>query len=113
MCVCVCVESVPHYISWSRRVKLKDYKAIINGRYFFDLPVKNIERTSQNLMKITERGDGLITSNLLDYPYFTEHHKIIALNFCRQQILSAGLRTIDTIISLKVCNMIIYSCSPS
>ena len=55
--------------------------------------------------------------NLLDYPYFTEHHKIITLNFCRQQILSAGLRTIDTIISLKVCNviitLIIYSCSAS
>ena len=42
-----------------------------DGKYFFDQPVKNDQRTYHNIRKITTgQGDDYTTACLLDYVYF-------------------------------------------
>ena len=51
---------------------------MINGRNFFDQPVKNYIRTCDNIRKITTgQGDDYATGCLLDYPYFKKSCKMI------------------------------------
>ena len=52
-------------------VEIKDYNAMINGRNFFDQPVRNNLITYDNIRKIAiGQGDDYITGCLLDYNYF-------------------------------------------
>ena len=61
--------------------EIKDYNIIIDGRNFFDQPIKN-----DNIIKIaTGQGDDYTTGCLLDYNYFKEHYKLIAINISKQQ----------------------------
>ena len=53
-------------------------------------------------MKITTGlGDGYTISCLLYYPYFEEHHKLIAIDLSKQKALDADLRAIQQIIFTK------------
>ena len=50
-------------------VEIKDYFVMINGRNFFDQPIKHFLKTYDNIRKIaTCQGDGFTTGCLLDYP---------------------------------------------
>ena len=56
------------------KVKIIDYKVMIDGHNVFDQPVKNDLRTYDNIRKIvTGQGDDYPTNSLLDYPYFKEY----------------------------------------
>ena len=56
------------------KVEIKDCNVIIDGKNFFDEPVKSDMRTYNNVQKIaTRQGDDYKTGCLLDYPYFKEH----------------------------------------
>ena len=63
-------------------VEIKDCKDCkIDGRNFFDQPVKIDVRTYENIWKIaTGQGDDYTTGCLLQYPYFKKHYKLIARN---------------------------------
>ena len=51
-------------------VTIKDYNVMIDGKNFFDQPVKDL-RTYNNIIKIaTGQGDDYATGCLLRYPYF-------------------------------------------
>ena len=66
-------------------VELKDYNIVINGENFFDQPVKN-KVTYENIRKIaTGQGDDYTTGCLLDYPYFKDSYKMIAVDLSKQQ----------------------------
>ena len=66
---------------------------MINGENFFDQPVKNNKVTYENIGKIaTGQGDDYITGCLLDYPYFKDSHKMIAVDLSKQQALDADPR---------------------
>ena len=55
---------------------------------FFDQPVKNDMRTYDNIQKIaTGQGDDYTTSCLLDYNYFNNCYKMIAIDLSKQQAL--------------------------
>ena len=61
-------------------VEVKDYNAVINGRNIFDQPVKNNFITYDNIQKIaTGQGDHYTTGCVLDYKYFNNYYKIIAM----------------------------------
>ena len=61
---------------------------MINGKNFFDQAVKNNLRTYDNIRKIaTGKDDDYITGYLLDYPYFKEYYKLIAIDLYKQQKL--------------------------
>ena len=64
---------------------------MIDGKNFFDQPVKkNDKMTYKNIRKIaTSQGDNYTTGSLLDYPYFKENYKMIAIDLRKQQALDA------------------------
>ena len=76
-------------------VEIKDYNIMINGEKFFDQPIKNRGVTYDNIRKIaTGQGDDYTTGCLLDYPYFIDTYKMIAVDLSKQQALDADPRAI-------------------
>ena len=79
-------------------VEIKDYNIVINSENFFDQPIKNNKITYDNIRKIaTGQGDDYTTGCLLDYPYFKDTYKIIAVDLSKQQVLDADPRPIQQI----------------
>ena len=57
---------------------------MIDGRNFFDQPIKNDLKT-YNIGKIaTSENDDYTTGCLLDYPYFKNYYKLIAIDLSKQ-----------------------------
>ena len=66
---------------------------MINGETLFDRPIKDSKVTYENIRKIaTGKGDDYTTGCLLDYPYFKDSYKIIAVDLSKQQALDANPR---------------------
>ena len=79
-------------------VEIKDYNIMINGENFFDQPIKNNKVTYDNIRKIAiGQEDDNTTGCLLDYPYFADTYKMIAVDLSRQQALDADPRAIQQI----------------
>ena len=63
-------------------VEIKGYNIMIDGRNFFDLPVKSNLRTSERSKLFKE----VITQGcLLDYCYFNKYYKTIAIDLSKKQ----------------------------
>ena len=78
-------------------VEIKDYNIVINGENVFDQPIKNNKITNDNIIKIaTGQGDDYTTGGLLDYPYFADTYKMIAVDLSKQA-LDADPRAIQQI----------------
>ena len=68
---------------------------MIDGKNFLDQPVKNDIRTYDNIRKIsTRKGDDYTPRCLLDYNYFKELYKLIAIDLRKQQKLDSDSRAI-------------------
>ena len=79
-------------------VEIKDCYVMINVENFFDQPIKDNKVTYENIRKIaTGRGDDHTTGCLLDYPYFKNSYKVIAIDLSKQQTLDADPRAIQSI----------------
>ena len=79
-------------------VEIKDYNIVISGENIFDQSIKNNKITYDNIRKIAKgQGDDYTTGCLLDYPYFTDTYKMIAVDLSKQQALDADPRAIQQI----------------
>ena len=79
-------------------VEIKEYNTVINGANVFDQPIKNNKTTYDNIRKIAiGQGGDYTTGFLLDYPYFKDTYKIIAVDLSKQQALDADPRAIQQI----------------
>ena len=68
---------------------------MVDGRNFFDQPIKNDQITYDNVQKIeTDQRDDYATGCLLDYLYFTEDNQLIEINLSKQQALDADPKAI-------------------
>ena len=77
-------------------VEIKDYNVMIDGKNFFDQPVKNDKVTYENIRKIaTGQGDDYTTGSLLGYIYFKNDYKMIAVDLSKQQALDANPKAIQ------------------
>ena len=66
---------------------------MIDGKNFFDQPINSMAKTYENIRKIaTGQEDDYTTGCLLDYPYFIDHYKMIAIDLSKQEALDADLR---------------------
>ena len=66
---------------------------MIDDKNVFDKSIKNDFKTYENIKKIaTGQGDDYTSGCLLDYPYFKENYKMIAIDSSKQQILDADPR---------------------
>ena len=71
---------------------------MIDGKNVFYQPVKNNKGTYENVRKIvTGQGDDYTTGCLLDYAYFKDNCKMIAIDLRKQQALDADPRAIQQI----------------
>ena len=74
-------------------VELNVYNVMINGENVFDQAVKNNKVTYEIIRKIaTGQEDDYTTGCLLDYPYFKDINKMIAVDLNKQQALDANPR---------------------
>ena len=64
-------------------VEIKDFNVLINGKSFFDLPVKIEEEAYKKIMDMSNNND-YTTGNLLDFAYFKENCKLIAIDLSKQ-----------------------------
>ena len=79
-------------------VEIKDYNIMINGENVFDQPIKNNKVTYENIRKITTgQGDDYTTGCLLDYSYFMDTYKMIAVDLNKQNVLDAHPKAIQQI----------------
>ena len=63
-------------------VEIKDFNALIDGNPFFEIPVKN-EEAYEQIIEMSKNHD-YTTGNLLDYEYFKDHYKLIAIDLSKQ-----------------------------
>ena len=91
-------QTTSHSGYYLPNVDLKSYNIVINGENFFDQPIKNKKITYVNIRKIdTGYGDDYTTGCLLDYPYFIETYKIIAVDLSKQKALDFDPKAIQQI----------------
>ena len=64
-------------------VQEKDFNVLINGKSFFEIPMKNCEETYKHIIEMGGNND-YATSNLLDYEYFSKHYKLLAIDLSKQ-----------------------------
>ena len=64
-------------------VQIKDFNVLIDGKSFFDMPIKNGEETYEQII-VMGRNNGYATGNLLDCKYFSKHYKLIAIDLRKQ-----------------------------
>ena len=55
---------------------------LINGKGFFDKPIKNEEETCAQIIEMGRNND-YTTGNLLDYEYFPKHYQLIAIDLSK------------------------------
>ena len=91
-------ERTVHTKYYLPTVEIKYYIVMMNGQNFFDQPVKNNLITYDNIRKIaTDQGDDYAVGCLLDYNYFNNYYKMIAIDFSKQEVLDADQKTIQQI----------------
>ena len=71
---------------------------MIDCKNLLDQPMNSNLKTYENIRKIaTGQGDDYTTGCLLDYSYFKDHYKMIAIDLSKQQALDADPRAIQQI----------------
>ena len=71
---------------------------MIDRKNLFDQSVKNNKATYENIKKLaTLQGDHYTTGFLLDYMYFKNYFKLIAVDLSKQKALDPDLKAIQQI----------------
>ena len=73
-------DSFSHYVP---KVQIKDFNVLIDGKNFFDLPVKNEEEAYEKNIEMSN-NNGYTTGNLLDFAYYKENYRLIAIDLSKQ-----------------------------
>ena len=76
----------------------KDEIFILNGRNFYDNPIKSDIKKYRELKKVMiGKGEDYTTGSLLDYDYFKRHYNLVAVDLSKQKELDADPRAIQQI----------------
>ena len=65
------------------KVEIKDFNVLIDKKTFFLIPVKNKEEAYEQIIEMS-KNNYYTTGNLLDYEYFKDHYKLIAIDLSKQ-----------------------------
>ena len=68
---------------YTPKVEIKDFNVLIDGKSFFDVPVKSKEEAYEKIMSISKNND-YTSGNLLDFEWFSKHYKLIAIDLSKQ-----------------------------
>ena len=81
-----------------KKIDLKKYSVIIDGRNFYDNPIESDIEKYRELKKVMiGKGEDYTTGSLLDYNYFKKHYKLVAVDLSKQKELDADPRAIQQI----------------
>ena len=61
------------------KVEVKDFNILIDGKPSFEIPVQNKKKAYEVIIEMSKTND-YRTGNLLDYEYFSNHYKLIAID---------------------------------
>ena len=80
------------------RIDITKYNVLIDGRNFYDQPINNKIRQYDEIRKVAiGKGDNYATGCLLDYKYFKDFYKLVAIDLSKQKELDADPRAIQQI----------------
>ena len=72
---------------------------MIDRRHFYDQPINDLIKQYDKVRKVsTEYGDDYTTGCLLDYAYFKDNYRLIAVDLSKQKALDADPRAIQQIV---------------
>ena len=74
-------DSFLHY--YAPKGQIKDFNVSIDGKSFFDLPIKNEEKAYEKIIDMSINNN-YMTGNLLDFAYYKENYKLIAIDLSKQ-----------------------------
>ena len=74
-------DSFLHY--YVPKAQIKDFNVLIDGKSFLDLPVKNEEEAYEKIIDMYNNND-YTTGSLLDFAYYKENYKLIAIDSSKQ-----------------------------
>ena len=64
-------------------INIKDFNVLIDGKSFFDLPLKNEEEAYEKIIEIN-RNNEYKMGNLPYFAYFKENYRLIAIDLSKQ-----------------------------
>ena len=64
-------------------IKANDFNVLIDGKFFFDLSVKNDEEAYEKIIDMSNNSD-YTTGILLDCAYYKKHSRLIAIDLSKQ-----------------------------
>ena len=69
---------------------IKDYNVMIKAENFLDQSIKSNKVAYENIGKVAaDQRDDYVTGCLLDYPYFKDSYKMIAIDLSKQNALNS------------------------
>ena len=75
--------------------EIKNYHVLIDGRNFYDQPIKDLIKEYDEIRKVSTRhGDGYTTGCFLDYAYFRNNYRLVVTDLSKQKALHADPRAI-------------------
>ena len=90
-------DSFSHF--YVPKVQVKDLNVLIDGKSLFDLPVKSEEEPYEKNIEMSWNND-YTSGNLLDFAYFKENYRLIAIDLSKQTKLKDPQKLI-LLINLK------------
>ena len=64
-------------------VEIKDYNVLIDLKPFYNIPIKNKEKTYKAITELINH-DNYTCGNSLNHEYFCKHYKLIAVDLSKQ-----------------------------
>ena len=81
------------------RGEIKNYDALIDGRDFYDQPINYLIKQYDEVRKVsTGHRDDYTAGSLLDYAYFKDNYRLIAIDLSKEKALDVDPRAIQQIV---------------
>ena len=65
------------------KIEIKDFNVLIDGKQFFEIPVKNQEEAYEANIEMSQNNNYTI-GNLLDYEYLKDHYQLIVIDLSKR-----------------------------
>ena len=81
------------------RENIENYNVLIDGRNFYGQPINDLMKQYDELRKVsTVQGDDYTTGYLIDYAYFKDNYRLIAVDLSKRKALDADPSAIQQIV---------------
>ena len=81
------------------RGEINNYNALIDRKKFYEQPINDFIKQYNEVRKVsTGQGDDYTTGCLLDYVYFKDNYRLIAVDLSKQKALDADQSAIQQIV---------------